>query len=322
MSQGGTQRIGAGGVAAVIRARPWGTPSRPDRRPAATLPGPTEGQGAPNGGSPGIRGGSRGDRRSWRERAVALAKGLAGVAAAVGVWELLRATAVLPPRFAPSFPTIVSAAARGLANGSLLGPLGTTLTAWFFGLAMALAVGLAVGALIGTWRWAAAAARVLVRFLRPVPSVALIPVAILAAGLGLKMTLILVVFASVWPILINTAYGVREVPELYRDTGRVIGLSRRQVLLRITLPASLPAVATGIRVAAAIALVVAVSAELITGAGGLGGFILNARLSARYGDAYAVVLLGGLLGYLINSAAVGLERRVLFWSAANRSRGL
>ncbi|HLV59557.1 MAG TPA: ABC transporter permease [Natronosporangium sp.] len=242
------------------------------------------------------------------------------MAAAVGVWELLRAVGVFPEPFVPSFGSIVIAAGRDLLNGTLLRPLATTLTAWSLGLAIAAGLGLVLGAAMGTWWWAAATGRILVRFLRPVPSVALIPVAILAAGLGLKMTLILVVFASVWPILINTAYGVREVPQPYRDTGRVAGLSASRVVLRVTVPAALPAVATGIRVSAAIALAVTIATELITGTGGLGAHIQTARQGAQFVDAYAGILLGGLIGHLINIVALGLERRVLFWSAEHRKQ--
>lgn len=245
-------------------------------------------------------------------------KGLAGVGVAIGVWSLLRVTGVLTPKYVPSFPAIAAAAARGIADLSLLTPLGATIEATVIGLAIAAVAGVVLGALIGTWRWPAAFARVLIRFLRPVPSVALIPAAILAAGLGLKMTLLLVVFASVWPILFNTAYGIRDVPQLYRETGRSLGFGSRRVLLRITAVAALPSIATGIRVSAAIALVVTISAELITGVGGLGGYILRARLAAEWPQAYAGILIGGLLGYVINSTAVTAERRLLAWSSENR----
>lgn len=180
----------------------------------------------------------------------------------------------------PSFGPIVIAAVRDLGNGSLLRQVGGTMLAWLMGLVIATIIGVVVGALIGVSRWAAAVLRVLVRFLRPVLSAALIPIAILVASLCLKMTMILV-FASVWPILFNTAYGVRDVPQLYKDTGRVMGLPSRQVLTRVTLPAALPSVASGLQVSAAIALVVATAAELITGNGVIGGFILQARLGAQ-----------------------------------------
>ena len=245
-------------------------------------------------------------------------KGLSGVGVCVALWSVLRVTGVLTPRYVPSFPAIVAAAARGLVNGSLIRPVGATLEAAVLGLLIATGIGLVAGTLIGAWRWPAAAARILIRFLRPVPSVAIIPAAILAAGLGLKMTLILVVFASVWPILFNTAYGVRDVPPLYLETGRSLGLSTRRIVVRITAVAALPSIATGVRVATAIALVVTISTELITGAGGLGGYILAMRLAANWPETYAGILVGGLLGYAINSLAVTAERRVLVWSAENR----
>ncbi len=249
---------------------------------------------------------------------VQFGKGLVGVMAAIGLWQLLLAVGVLPSRFVPSMSAILVALVRGIGSLDLLGALGGTLEAWAIGLAIATLLGAVAGIGIATVPRLAAMSSVVIRFLRPVPSVALIPIAILVAGLGLKMTLILVVFASLWPVLFNATYAVRDMPQLYRETGLTLGLGRAQLLLRVVVPASLPGILTGIRIASAIGLVVAVSAELVTGVGGLGGYILNARQADQIPAAYAGILLGGLTGYLINFGLQVLERRAFGWSTAGR----
>lgn len=249
---------------------------------------------------------------------VRFGKGLVGVGVAIGLWQLLLAGGVLPSRFVPSMWAIFVALVSGIGSLGLLSALGGTLQAWAIGLAIATVLGAVAGIGIATVPRLAAMSSVVIRFLRPVPSVALIPIAILVAGLGLTMTLILVVFASVWPVLFNAIYAVRDVPQLYRETGLTLGLGRGQLLLRVVVPAALPGILTGVRVAAAIALVVAVSAELVTGVGGLGAYILNARLVNQIPAAYAGILLGGLAGYLINFGLQVLDARAFGWSTAGR----
>ena len=142
---------------------------------------------------------------------------------------------------------------------------------------------------------------------------------ILALGLGVPMIMSLVIFASIWPVLFNTLYAYREIPEQYFDTARSLGLTERDTMQRVALIAVLPGLVTGVRVAAGIGLVVTVSAELITGNSGLGGFILEQRTVGDLPAAYAGILMGGILGVLVNSGLVFVQRRALRWSPDNRA---
>ncbi len=247
------------------------------------------------------------------------AKGVCGFLAAALLWELLRLIHVLPPSWAPSVIDIGGGMFAGLANGTLTAPIKDTLTVWMLGLLIAVAIGITWGIAIGTNRIVAACSRVVVSFLRPIPSVALIPVAILAAGLGLEMVLILVTFAAIWPVLFNAMYGVRDIPEQYLDTSKALGHSRTATLFRVTIVAALPSITTGIRISAGIALVVTMSTELITGIGGLGGYVLNSRISGQIANAYAGLLVGGILGVLVNLVFQLVQRRLLAWSPDNRA---
>jgi NitT/TauT family transport system permease protein len=244
-------------------------------------------------------------------------KGLAGIAVAIGVWEIVRASGLLPRQYVPSLATIVEALIDNLGRG-LLTALGETLTAWGIGMLLTVSLGVLLGVALGLSRVADAGARVVVDFLRPVPSVALIPVAVLIFGIGLRMQLMLIVFACLWPVLFNVRYGVRSVDPLLLDTGRVAGLSRAALIRRVVLPSALPAIFTGVRIASSIALVLAVSSEMVSGSPGLGKLIVDADTAGNFALAYAGALVTGLFGFLLNLGLMGLDRRLLPWSVAAR----
>jgi NitT/TauT family transport system permease protein len=250
-------------------------------------------------------------------RVVRWAKGLAGIAVAIAVWELIRAARLVPRDFVPSIVSILDALVDSLSGG-LPDAVRHTLTAWAAGMLLAVAIGVIVGVAIGLSRIGDAAARVVIDFLRPVPSVALIPVAVLIFGIGLRMQIVLIVFACVWPVLFNVRYGVRSVDPLLVDTARVAGLSRAGVIRRVVLPWALPAIFTGVRISSSIALVLAVSSEMITGSPGLGKMIVDADSAGNFPLLYAGALVTGVFGFLLNQGLISIDRRVLPWSVAAR----
>jgi ABC-type nitrate/sulfonate/bicarbonate transport system permease component len=251
-------------------------------------------------------------------RAVNALKGLAGVAVAIGVWELLPVLGALPDQYAPGVGEIATALRDSLDDGTLSAAVEDTLTAWAIGMAITIGIAVPVGALLGLSRAADAALRVVVDFLRPVPAVALIPVAVLIFGIELKMQLALIVFACVWPLLLNVRYGVQSVDPLLLDTGRVSGLSRLALVRRVVLPSALPAIFTGVRIAATLALVLAISAGIVAGSPGLGKLIVDADQAANIPLSYAGVVMSGIFGVILNLALAGVDRLVLPWTVAAR----
>jgi ABC-type nitrate/sulfonate/bicarbonate transport system permease component len=145
------------------------------------------------------------------------------------------------------------------------------------------------------------------------PSVAIIPVAILALGIGDGMIVAVTVYASVWPILINTIDGVRHIETTLIDTARTFGISRREILWRVILPAASPYIVTGLRIGLSIALILVTTAEMIAGSKGLGYFILDEERSMNSRNMYAGVIIVSLLGYLLNRLFLALEGRALRW---------
>ncbi len=207
-----------------------------------------------------------------------------------------------------------------LAEGTLTGEIGVTLEAYLEGLAIAIVIGVAAGVLIGSSRTLLDASSVVLEFMRPIPAVALIPLAILFFGpFGIAAHRFVVAFAAVWPILINTIYGVRGADRMLYDVARTSGVGRAGRLVRVTLPAALPSIAIGIRISAAIALVVCVTAEFVTGAGGVGDYMEDQRAALKLPELYAAVVLVSLIGFAVNVGLRAIQRRTLFWAGEERS---
>jgi ABC-type nitrate/sulfonate/bicarbonate transport system permease component len=145
------------------------------------------------------------------------------------------------------------------------------------------------------------------------PSVAIVPVAILLLGIGDAMIVAVTVYASVWPVLINTIDGVRNLERTLIDTGRTFGLNRRKILWLVVLPAAAPYIVTGLRISLSIALILVTTAEMIAGSRGLGFFILDQERSMNASNMYAGVILVAGLGYLLNRLFVVGEGCLMNW---------
>lgn len=257
---------------------------------------------------------------SSRRAAQRTARGLAGIAIVLGPLELLARIGALPQASVPAPSRVVATAAGLLVDPTFLANVGGTLLAWSVGLIGAAALAIPLGLLLGSSARSATAAAAAIDFLRPIPSVALIPLAILLLGRGLDMKAVLVAYAAVWPILLNTIAGVHELDPVARETARAYGLGRIAVARAVVLPSTAPFIFTGIRISAGVALVVAVSAELLAGGGhGLGTWMLQRSQAGVPRELlYAGILVTGLLGLAINAALVAGDRRLFPWHQRHR----
>jgi NitT/TauT family transport system permease protein len=206
----------------------------------------------------------------------------------------------------------------GLSDGSLSGEVGTTLRAYVQGLGLAILVGVTAGLVIGSSRTLLDATSVVIEFLRPIPAVALIPLALLLFDLGTPLVRFVIAYAAVWPILIATLYGVRGGDRLLHDVATTSGVGRVGRLVRVTLPGAAPSIATGIRVSASIALLVGVTVEYIATNDGIGAYMARQADAFELPEMYAAVLLVGLLGYAINVVLRMAQHRVVFWVGEER----
>lgn len=240
------------------------------------------------------------------------------VAGVLALWELLTRTGVLPSRYMPPMSETAQELFSLLGTADFWSAVWNTMQGWALGLGIAVALAIPLGILIGSSTLLHRSVRAIIEFLRPIPSVALIPLAVLVYGTGLESKVFLAAFASFWPLLIQTLYGVQDVDPVATDTARAYGLGRFERLWRIKLPSAIPYIATGVRISSAVALILAVTAELVIGAAGLGQEINVARSGGALEIMYALIIATGLIGWMLNIVATSGEKRVLHWHPSQR----
>ncbi|PXY22308.1 ABC transporter permease [Prauserella muralis] len=242
----------------------------------------------------------------------------AGVATVLVLAELASRTGLLPQRYFPPVTEMFTALFAALGEPWFWLATGQTLQGWVLGLGIAALLAVPAGMLLGTSVVRYRAFRAVIEFLRPIPSVALVPLAILVYGAGLESKVFLAVFAAFWPLLIQTLYGMQDVDPVAVDTARAFRLTRAERITRVVLPGAVPYVATGLRISSSVALILAVTAELVIGSPGLGREINAARVGGAADLLYALIIVTGLIGWGLNSMFAAAERRVLHWHPSQR----
>jgi ABC-type nitrate/sulfonate/bicarbonate transport system permease component len=244
--------------------------------------------------------------------------GVLGFAVFLGLLEVVPRSGLVPERYLPPFSRIASTLVRQFDDGGFWTAVGETLRGWSLALLIAVVLGVVVGVVIGSIPLLRALTASTIEFLRPIPSVALIPLAVLIFGSDLRSTLLLAVYASFWQVLVQVLYGVQDVDPVAQDTARAFGLGRWARIRYVIWPTALPYMLTGLRLAAAVALILTVSVELIIGAPGLGKAISDAQSGGAVALMYALVLVTGLIGVGVNLLARRLERWLLRWHVSVR----
>jgi NitT/TauT family transport system permease protein len=239
-------------------------------------------------------------------RTIAVALFLAG-------WEILPRTGAVDSVFLPPFSKVAQAWWHLLENGQLWTNLEASLVRSLTGLALAVLVAIPLGVLIGWYPLLAELLNPLLELLRNTAALALLPVFVLLLGLGESSKISLVMFACTWPILLNTIAGVRSVDPLLVKSARSLGFRPFQLFRKVVLPAALPTVFTGIRLAGAASILVLVAAEMTGAKAGL-GYLINAdQYNFEIPQMYAGILTISLLGLVVNQALVTVENRFSRW---------
>ena len=281
------------------------------------LPGRPAGPSRAAGvGAPGdVAGPACGARPGWTMPG--WVRGVCGVAVFLLAAEALGRAGIINRAVLPLASTVLARAAGLAVSGEFLADVAATVGAWALGLAIAVAVAVPAGVVLGSLRGVRAATRAMVEFLRPIPSVALIVLVGLILGPGLRMNVTLIGYAAIWPVLFNTIYGLDDVDPVARETLRAFGFGRLGVITLVDLPSASPFIATGIRLASSIAIILDISTGYLTGrisGNGIGAFIAKANTGAGNTSlVLAAALWAGLLGLAANAVLVWGERRVLRW---------
>lgn len=243
--------------------------------------------------------------------------GLFGVVASALFVEITVRGGILAVPGLPVPSKVLAGMVDLLGDGVFWGAIGFTLGEWMLGLAIASVVGILLGSLMGAFRTAFTAFEWPVEAFRVLPSVAVGPILVLAIGQGLLPLALTVALSCLWPVLLNTMYGVRSSDSTAVMTARSMGESELGVLWRVKIPSALPFAFTGVRISASIGLLVAVSAELLIGNGsGIGGYILQNTANATNLDlVYAATLVAGILGVAVNTFMAKADRVLFDWKA-------
>lgn len=244
--------------------------------------------------------------------------GLTGILGFLLIWEMLPHLGVVDGRYLPPASEVLAVAGENLGTGTFWSAVSDTMQAWAIGLAIAAAAGTVLGLVIGMSPFLRRYTHSTIEFLRPIPSVALIPLAVLLFGIGIESALMLIIYACFWQVLIQVLYGVGDVDTVAMQTAQSYGFSYTQRIRDVVVPTVLPYFMTGIRLGAAVALILAITAGLVIGSPGLGSAIARAQQGGAISNMYALILATGILGVLINLVARWVEKRILSWHTSVR----
>lgn len=249
--------------------------------------------------------------RTWR--------GLVGLTAFFAFWQGLTMVGIIDPFMMPSPISVIEALWEMALDGSLWVNLGASLQRVLVGYAAACVVGVSLGLLCGWWRVVADFVRPVVDALRPIPPLAWIPITILWFGIGDMASYFLVFLGAVFPTFIATYTAVRGLDRNQMNAALCLGAGPRLLFADVLIPASLPIILPGLRIALGIGWACVVTAELIAAQSGLGYLIQQSRMLFQIQNVVAGMVAIGLVGLLMSLLLERLERRVNAWAPSERA---
>ena len=254
-----------------------------------------------------------------RRGAVLLAQ-VALFAALLLLWGGMSAIEVGGPDALPGPYRVLSELVDELATSAGWAAIFTTLRSWALGLSFSIIVGVTVGALLGLSRFTYRSTRGLFDFARAVPPIALLPMGVFLIGTGWRLPVTMIIWTCMWPIVLQTMYGVRDVDPVARDAMRLLRLNRWQQAVWLVGPSALPYIMTGIRISAVMSLVVSIGTELIVGLPGIGYGLYYSQYSGAIPRMYAYVVIAALVGSSLTFVFTRLEHAALRWHPSHREQ--
>ncbi|MET8430308.1 ABC transporter permease [Nocardia sp. NPDC004860] len=249
-------------------------------------------------------------RIAWR-----IGKPAIVIAAFLALWEAAPRLGLVDEVFLPPFSTVVQAGLELIRNGQLWEHVSASVTRSLIGFSIALFAAVPVGVAIAWYRPVAEFLSPVLELFRNTAALALLPVFILILGIGETSKIALVVYAGFFPILLNTISGVRTVDPLLVKSAVSLGFSPLRLFQKVILPAAVPSIFTGIRMAASGSILVLIAAEMFGARSGLGYLITAAQQNFQIPDMYAGIVAIALVGLTYNGVLVAIERRLSRWRA-------
>jgi len=236
--------------------------------------------------------------------------GMAVVAGILLAWQLVVATGIITYSSFPAPTAILDAFVYLSGHGILWPQVAHTLRCVFISWSLAVLIGSTVGLLIGLNKTAASWGTATIDLLRSLPVLVLIPIGILIWGPATQTEIIIGTYAGLWPMILNTAGGVRSVSPRLREVAATMGLSRAETLFKIVVPSTSASMLVGARLALSSALIICVVAEMLGLQAGVGNLLVLQRSADQPERMWAFVLTVGILGLLVNVALNWLVRLV------------
>jgi nitrate/nitrite transport system permease protein len=239
------------------------------------------------------------------------------------VWELLcrRAGSTLPPPsrvLNDTWELIVDPFFdRGGLDKGLFWHLSASLQRVASGYALASLVGVALGTLVGQSTWAMRGLDPIFQVLRTVPPLAWLPLSLAAFRNGQPSAIFVIFITAIWPIIINTAVGIRNIPQDYRNVARVLRLNHFEFFWKIMVPSAAPYIFTGLRIGIGLSWLAIVAAEMLIGGVGIGFFIWDAWNSSHISEIILALVYVGLIGFVLDRIVAGVATLVTHGTAAN-----
>jgi NitT/TauT family transport system permease protein len=239
-----------------------------------------------------------------------------GVAVLLAAWQVVPSLGLVERTFLPPLTDVLHAWWGLASGGELWTDIHVSLQRSLSGFGIALGVGIPLGLLIGWYPIAAELLSPVLAIFLNTAAIALLPVFTLILGIGETSKISIIVYASVWPVLYNTISGVRNVDPLLVKSARSLGVRNLRLFQKVILPAAVPTIFTGVRLAGAASILVLITTEMVGAKAGLGYLILNSQFNFQIPQMYAGILTVSVIGVAFNYLLLSLERRFSTWRTA------
>ncbi|MGE0280855.1 MAG: ABC transporter permease [Rhizobiaceae bacterium] len=240
------------------------------------------------------------------------------LAAFLLLWQVASHRGWISQAVFPPLDTIVAALWDGIVGGALLDDIAVSLQRSGIAFASAVLVAIPLGLFMGQVRAVEQALDPILQLFRQTSALALYPVFILLLGLGETSKVFVIFWAALFPLLLNTIGGVKEVDAKLIEMARVYGASRLTTFRRVVLPAALPSIFVGLRLSATTALLLLIASEMIGANSGVGFQVMNAQYNFQIPLMFAAIFLLAALGLVANYALMLLQKRLCRWSDVAR----
>jgi len=247
--------------------------------------------------------------------ALRVVRAAAGVLVLAAGWEWAPRSGLVDRVFLPPLSEVLARWWELARSGDIWAHTQASMIRALAGFSLAVLVALPLGLVIGWFRVVAQLLNPVLTLFWNTAVLALLPVFVLILGIGEESKIAIVLYACLWPILINTVSGVRAVDTLLIKSARSMGLGPMRLFQKVILPGAVPAIFTGIRLSGAASILVLIAAEMVGAREGLGFLIVNAQSNFAIPDMYAAIVTVSAIGVVVNQGLLALERRFSRWRA-------